>query len=260
MKKYFLVWLRFAINGFASQLSNRFALVILLVGKIIRFSVFTILIILLLDKTKALAGYSLDQTILFFLSFNLIDITSQLLFREVYRFRSAVVSGTFDYYLLRPISALFRSLLGGPDVIDFITLIPLIFAIIIFLNRLQINNLGNILIYILLLLVGFIIALAFHILVLSLAVVTTEIDHAIMMYRDVVAMGRFPIDIYREPLRGILTFVIPVGIMMTFPAKALMGLLSPWMVIYAILFSLLLFYLSLKVWNFSLKQYSSASS
>lgn len=260
MKKYFLVWLRFAINGFASQLANRFALTVLLTGKIIRFSVFIILIIILLDRTKALAGYSLDQTILFFLSFNLIDITSQLLFREVYRFRSAVVSGTFDYYLLRPVSALFRSLLGGPDVIDLITLIPLIFAIMVFLNRLQITSFTSILIYILLLVVGFIIALSFHILVLSLAVVTTEIDHAIMMYRDVVAMGRFPIDIYREPLRGILTFIVPVGIMMTFPTKALLGLLSPLMIIYAILFSLLLFYFSLKVWDFSLKQYSSASS
>lgn len=260
IKKYFIVWLRFAINGFQTQLINRFALAIFLIGKILRFGVFTFFIVLLVGKTKALAGYSLDQTIFFFLTFNLIDILSQLIFREVYRFRQAVVLGTFDFYLVKPINALFRSLIGGPDLIDFITLIPLIGGIIFYINRLHITDFGSLLIYLILIAVGFIIALSFHILVLSLAVITTEIDHTIMMYRDVVGMGRFPIDIYGEPLRGFLTFIIPVGLMMTFPAKALLGLLSPILIIYAAIFALTIFYLSLKVWNWSLRQYSSASS
>ena len=91
-------------------------------------------------------------------------------------------------------------------------------------------------------------------------VITTEIDHAVMLYRDVSGMGRFPIDIYREPIRGVLTFALPVGIMMRFPVKALFGLLSPMLIIYALLFSLLFFYFSLKIWDWSLKKYSSASS
>ncbi|MBI2020349.1 ABC-2 family transporter protein [Candidatus Daviesbacteria bacterium] len=260
MKKYFLVWLKFAILGFQTQLALPSALFIFLLGKLLRFSVFTFFIIILVDKTKALAGYNLDQTIFFFLSFNLIDTVSQLLFREVYRFRQAVVLGNFDFYLIKPIHPLFRALMGGPDLIDFITLIPLVLATIVFMNRLEINNLLSIMIYILLLISGFIIALAFHILVLALAVITTEIDHAIMMYRDVVGMGRFPIDIYREPLRGFLTFIIPVGIMMSFPTKAILGLLSWQAIVYALIFSLIMLYLSFKVWDYSLKQYSSASS
>lgn len=259
-KKYFLVWLRFAINGFQSQALNRFALIVFLLGKILRFGVFTFFIVVLVNKTKSLAGYNLDQTIFFFLSFNLIDILTQLLFREVYRFRQAVVDGTFDFYLIRPINALYRSLLGGPDLIDFITLIPLVGAIIFFMNRLSINDLFSIFLYIVLISCGFLIALSFHILVLSLAVVTTEIDHAIMMYRDVIGLGRFPIDIYREPIRGFLTFIIPVGIMMSFPTKALFELLNPALYIYALTFSIIIFYFSLKVWNWSLKSYSSASS
>ena len=260
MSKYFTVWLRFAINGFQTQLSNRFALVVFLLGKILRFGIFTFFIVILVSKTQALVGYSLDQTIFFFLSFNLIDVLSQLIFREVYRFRQAVVLGTFDFYLVKPINALFRSLMGGPDVLDFITLVPLIGVIIFYIHRLQIYSLSSIMLYLILIGAGFLIALSFHILVLSLAVVTTEIDHAIMMYRDVVGMGRFPIDIYREPLKGFLTFIIPVGVMMSFPAKAILGLLSPALIIYAVVFSLLMFYFSLKVWNWSLRQYSSASS
>ena len=260
IKKYFYVWLRFAINGFQSQTQARFAMAIFLAGKLLRFFVFGGFIFILVKQTKILAGYDLDQTLLFFLSFNLVDILSQLMFREVYRFRQAVVMGTFDFYLTKPVNVLFRSLFGGPDLIDFITLVPLIGAIILLMNRLDLISILSILLYLLMLAVAFLIATSFHILVLSLAVVTTEIDHAIMMYRDVVGMGRFPIDIYSEPLRGFLTFIIPVGIMMTFPVKALMGFLSPVFIIYAIFFASFLFYLSLKVWNFALKNYSSASS
>lgn len=260
MKKYFLVWLKYASLGFMSQINNRFALSILLLGKLLRFSMFAIFIVVLVKNTKSLAGYSLDQTIFFFLSFNLVDILSQLIFREVYRFRQAVVTGTFDFYLTKPISALFRSLMAGPDLIDLITLFPLLTALIYFMNRLQITEISSILLYSLLIGVAFIIALSFHILVLALAVVTTEIDHAIMMYRDIVGMGRFPIDIYIEPLRGFLTFIIPVGIMMSFPAKSLLGILSPGLIIYSIIFAAILFYVSLKIWHASLKEYSSASS
>ena len=54
----------------------------------------------------------------------LIDVISQFLFREVYRFRPLVVSGEFDLVLVKPVSSLFRSLAGGADVIDLITIPP----------------------------------------------------------------------------------------------------------------------------------------
>lgn len=258
--RYIKIWWLYAINSIQSQFVVRWALLIFLIGKILRFSIFTFFIVLLLQNTKVLAGYSLNQTILFFLSFNLLDITAQMVFREVYRFRSMIVSGNFDFYLIKPVNPLFRSLFGGPDILDFFTLIPLVFAIVYFMDRVGGLNFLSIALYILLILSGFLISLSFHILVLSLAVVTTEIDHAIMVYRDIVGMGRMPIDIYREPIRGLLTFVIPVGIMMSYPAKALLGLLSPLLIIYALLFSVVLFFGSLRIWDYSIRKYSSASS
>lgn len=260
IKKYFKVWWLFATASFQTQLTVRWALLTFLLAKILRFAVFTLFIVILVKKTNALAGYNLDQTILFYLSFNLVDILAQLFFREVYRFRPAVVSGNFDFYLIKPINPLFRSLAAGPDLLDFITLIPLIGAIIFFVNRLQTTSLIGLTIYLLLIGIGFLIALSFHILVLSLGVLTTEIDNAVLLYRDIVGMGRMPIDIYREPIRGFLTFIIPVGIMMSFPAKALLGILSPVLILYAIIFTVVIFYISLKAWEYALKNYSSASS
>lgn len=260
MKKYTKVWFLYAMNSFQVQMNVRWVLILFLLAKILRFFIFSLFIVILVGKTKVLAGYSLNQTIFFFLSFNLIDIFTQLLFREVYRFRPAVVSGNFDFYLSKPLNPLFRALVTGPDILDFFTLIPLVLATFYYVNLMHIGSLFSLITYILMLIVGFMIALAFHILVLALAILTTEIDHAVMLYRDVIAMGRMPIDIYIEPIRSILTFIIPVGIMMTFPAKSLLGLLSPELMIYAVIFTALIFYLSLKSWEYALKRYASASS
>ncbi|MFZ5844839.1 MAG: ABC-2 family transporter protein [Patescibacteria group bacterium] len=214
----------------------------------------------LFSGTKTIAGYNLKQALLFFLTYNLIDTATQLFFREVYRFRQLVVTGDFDLVLVKPMSALFRALAGGADPLDLLMLIPYIGSLIYVAGNLSDLTLGGVALYLLLLANGFLLATAFHIVVLALAVVTTEIDHTIMIYRDLTSMGRVPVDIYREPLRSILTFVVPVGLMMTFPAKALLGILKPVPVLASLALSGLFIYLSLRLWRYALTLYSSASS
>jgi len=259
LKKYFKIWLLMSKNSFLAVFNQRMALSIFLIGKILRFFFFFVFIIFLLKGTKSLAGYNLNQTLLFFFTFNLVDTISQFLFREVYRFRPLIVSGGFDLVLSKPVNALFRSLMGGADVIDLITIIPLTIATFYIASLLNPSILHTTF-YILLVLNGLIIASAFHIFVLGLGIVTLEIDRTIMIYRDLFNLGRFPIDIYKEPLRGIITFLIPIGVMVSFPAKAIMGLMTPMGILWSIVFVILTLFLSLKFWNFAFKKYTSASS
>lgn len=246
-------------NSFLSFLQNRMGILIFLFGKILRFMFFFAFLFFLLKSTNTLAGYSLNQTIFFFLTFNLIDVTSQFLFREVYRFRPLVINGSFDLILVKPISSLFRSLMGGADVLDFITIPPLIFAIWYFASLLNPTPI-SVIFYSLLIINGLLLATAFHIAVISLGIITLEIDHTIMIFRDLEGLGKLPIDIYKQPLQGIITYLVPVGIMITLPAKALMGLVSPWGVLGSFMLGGVAVYLSVRFWNFALRYYTSASS
>lgn len=260
MKRYFKIWL--ILTGAASQIAfqSRFGAVVFIIGKILRFLFFLLFLLLLSSKTSAIANYSLWQIILFFITFNLIDTLAQFFLREVYRFRSYVVSGDFDYILTKPISPLFRSLFGGSDILD-LSIIFLSIAFIIFsAGKIGGISLLGVILYMVFILNAFLIALAFHIFVLAIGILTTEVDNTIMLYRDITQMGRVPVDIYKEPLQGILTFVVPVGIMMTFPAKALMGLLSLGTILASVFIGILSVMLSLWFWRFSLKRYASASS
>ena len=246
-------------NSFMGMLSQRFGAGIFIIGKLLRFGFFLAFIFFLLKGTKTLAGYNLNQTLFFFLTFNLIDVVAQFLFREVYRFRPLVVSGSFDLVLTKPMSALFRSLMGGADVLDLVTISPLVLAIYLVGRGLGPSP-TDVLFYIFLIINGLALATAFHIAVISMGIITLEIDHTIMIYRDITNLGRFPIDIYKQPLQGILTYLIPVGIMITLPAKALMGLVSPWGVILSFLVGAAAVLVSIRLWNFALTKYTSASS
>ena len=260
LQKYFHLWYLLTVNSFAISLISRFNTVLFLVGKILRFILFAIFLYALFAHTASIATYTLQQALFFYLTFNLVDTTTQLFFREVYRFRQLVVTGDFDLVLVKPMHPLFRALAGGADPFDLFMMIPYTGLTIYVGSQMQNVNVWLTLLFLLLMLNGLLIATGFHILVLALAIVSTEVDHTIMIYRDVTSMGRLPVDIYKEPLRSIVTFVVPVGIMMTFPAKAFIGLLSPLTICLSIVIGFAFFSLCLRTWRGALKQYASASS
>lgn len=239
---------------------TRFGAVMFLVGKLLRFSFFFLFLLVITTRTNAIVGYTLWQVILFYITYNFIDSTAQFFLREVYRFRSYVIRGDFDYYLTKPMPVLLRLLFGGSDILDIPIMLLSLGFIFVALSNIGVTAPLDILAYAILLFNGFIIALAFHILVLAFGILTTEVDNTLWLFRDLTQMGRFPIDIYQNPLRPIITFIIPVGIMITFPAKAAMGLLSWNLVLIALFVGGLSLYLSIMFWRFSLKRYSSASS
>ena len=259
MKRYFRFWYKVTITSFLSSLANRLSFTIFVFAKSLRVLLFYLFLNLLLGSVGGLASYNRDQVVFSFLNFYLIDSLSQLFLRGVYFFRNRVVEGSFDYVLLRPINALFSVLSGHTDVQDLVVTLGLAVAVVLQGFSLKATP-AAVVLYLLLLINGLLISTSFHILIVSFILVSLDIDHAVMVYRDVQSMARFPIEIYREPLRFILTFVIPIGVMIFFPVKVLLGLLSPYLLLVSLLISFFLFFLSLRIWKFSLRSYSSASS
>ena len=249
-----------SLRAAQSQLLTSWAGILFLLGKIVRFLLFFIFLFTVLDSVKTLAGYNREQVILFFLVFNLVDVSVQFLFRGVYQFRPLVVSGNYDLDLLKPLPSFFRPLFGWTDILDFITLIPLWIYFLWFGFSNQLFNPGNFFLFLILFASSLILAFAFHLFICGVCVLTTEIDHLIWVYRDLTNMAKFPTDIYQRGIQLILTFTIPVVILITVPAKALMGILSWQGIIGSSLISGLFLFFSLKFWGYVLCRYTSASS
>jgi ABC-2 type transport system permease protein len=260
MNRLLTVFAAYTRNSIKVSLQQRVGIVFFLFGKLVRFGMLGIFVYYLLLNTKVLAGFDLTETLIFFLTFNLIDGITQMLFREVYRFRTQVVSGDFDTTLVKPIHPFMRILLGGVDILDVVPLVLFVGILAYLIPQAGVTDPARMLSYVGLLLNGVVIATGFHILVLALGILSTEVDHTIMIYRDITRMGTFPVDIYSEPLRTFITFVIPIGLMVTYPVKSLLGLLSPTAVFGGFAFGILFLILCLKIWDYALAKYQSASS
>ncbi|PIY68557.1 hypothetical protein COY90_05355 [Candidatus Roizmanbacteria bacterium CG_4_10_14_0_8_um_filter_39_9] len=252
--RLFTLFSRFALR---TTLQARMGIVFFMLGKIFRFVFIFALLAFIFSKTKTLKGYSFEQTAVFFLTYNIIDSVSQVLFREVYRFRYMVVSGTFDMVLLKPFHPFIKVLVGGVDLLDLVLVIPYIILLIIAAFHISAITFGSVLLYILLIINSLLFASAFHICVLSMGLIFTEVDHAIMIYRDVTGLARMPMDIYKEPVRSFFTFVIPVGLMMSIPVKAFMNILVWPVIFYAFFSSWVLLWGSIVFWKRALKKYQS---
>lgn len=259
MRRIKVLWL-LTVASAKIAFDSRFGVVLFFVGKVLRFLFFIFFLLLLLGRTKAIAGYSFWEVILLYVTFNFIDNTAQLLFRNVYRFRYEVTSGDFDYALLRPFPALTYALFGGIDPLDLPMFFIFLIGIVLCFSHIGSLSLFSLFLYVLLTLNGLVIAMAFHIFVLALGILTTAVDNTIMLYRDITQMGRMPVDIYKDPLRSLITFVIPVGVMMTFPVKVLLGLLSFPFIILALMIGVVFYIASIACWRYAVAKYSSASS
>jgi len=256
---YWQVWSRLATYGLAETFVNRWTNLLFLSGKVIRFGMLLFFLFFIKESVQTFAGYTPDQMIVFFLTYQFLDTIAQVFYRGVYMFSWQVRSGELDFYLSKPLHPLFRILTGKPDFIDVIFFIPsTLLSVYLIRDFLAAATPASILTYLLLLINGFLIATAFHILILALGVVTVEVDNAVMLYRDVNVMSRFPVTIYQEPLRTVLLFGIPVGLMNTIPAQVLLQT-APTVQIWATFgLGLSFFVLSLKIWNWSIKRYTGA--
>jgi len=260
VKRYLRVWRKMTANSFMVAFETWQGSVLFLTGKIIRFAFYFVMLYVVVGRTKVLAGYDLSQVLFFYLTFNFVDVSAQLLFREVYRFRPKVISGDLDLILTKPIDPLLRIILGGADILDFFTLIPLAFGVYWAGTMIGGVNMAGVILFLILVANAVFIAYSLHIVVVAICVLTTQVDHAIMIYRDLTAMARVPTDIYNDFIRGFLTFGLPVIVMITYPAKAVMGFLSVWGVVYSFLVSTIIYFLARWFWGYSLRKYVSSGS
>ncbi len=251
--------LRYSASSFQQSISNIPVFLLFTSSKIIRYGLFVLFLYSLFNGLSSVGGYTRYQMLLFYLVFNIVDTTSQMMFREVYRFRPLISSGGFDMVLTKPFSPLIRVLFGGPDMIDLGMLVLILAATVYVCINFIHPDLGQVSLLMFMIINSLIITAVFHIFVLGIGIVTMSIDHLVMIYRDLTALARIPVDIFTEPLRFIITFVIPLGIMFTFPAKALFGLVSWQMVFTSFVIGAGSLILSIKFWQWSLKSYQSAS-
>lgn len=263
--KYWIVWWRLAGMSFLVQCSTKLGSLGWLGGKVVRLIFYLVFLLAIFQHVPKVAGYSIYEVAFFFLTFNLIDILAQLFFRGIYMIGRDVREGDMDFYLSQPLNPLFRVSCNHVDFLDFLTLLPVLFLLGVVLPKILVIGMGvellaKIFSYLLLCANGVLLVFAIHLWIAAFTVRTQQLENTIWLYRDLMSLGRFPIEIYREPLSWILTTILPIAVMISYPAKAFLGTLSVPATLYGFLLSGMFLLLGIFFWKKSLRHYCSVSS
>jgi ABC-2 type transport system permease protein len=98
------------------------------------------------------------------------------------------------------------------------------------------------------------------ILVVSIAFVAVRVDNLLYLFQSVFDVARWPSSVFRGALSLVFTFVLPLALMTTYPALALLGKLTPHTLWGALAGSLAFATVARAIWIASIRRYTSASS
>ncbi len=214
---------------------------------------------LIYSKTNGYPGWTFDQ-IMLFQAIMLIysGITETLLGNVRYFMETLVQYGLLDRYLLLPYSSIGFILTKGFNYKTFGTILAglasLVFTIIhmgLVLHWIQI------VLFVMFIILGVILMMAFNIFYCTIALRIVFVVRLKEILDRICFFAGFPAEIYSGLIRFLYLTILPLGIWIYYPAQALLGRLSL-LSISAIASTIILFFVSLTIWNIQIKKYTSS--
>ena len=174
-------------------------------------------------QTQTLGGWSFGETIVLLGTYQILSgILATFIEPNMTWFADQVKSGKLDEVLLKPVSSVFLVSLGSCAPLALSQVIMGIGVILIGLVSLGMSvTLWNIVAWLILSIVGIAITWASRVLVASIALWSPGFDLDVV-YGALWQFGRYPVSMYQQPIRFVLTWVLPVAFISTYPAHVLL--------------------------------------
>jgi len=217
-------------------------------------------LLVLFDKRSTVVGWTWPEALLVVAWFTLLkgvlDGAIQPALQSVVEH---IRKGTLDFVLLKPADAQFLvstakfELWKAADMLGGVLL--LIWALV---KLSHVPTLGAVLTTIALLGGAVAIMYSLWILVVSLAFFVVKVDNLSYLFASIYDAARWPASMYRGALSFVFTFIIPLAVMTTYPALAILGRLDLAHAGYALLGAAVFSYAARLVWKFAIRRYTSA--
>jgi ABC-2 type transport system permease protein len=169
--------------------------------------------------------------------------------------------GTLDFVLLKPADAQLLVSLGKIEPARVIDLFGAIAVFVYAFRRIGHHpTILHVLVALSLLLAALLVLYSIAILVVSIAFFAVRVDNLLYLFQSIFDIARWPTSIFRGGLAIVFTYVLPLALMTTYPALALLGRLSLQTALGAVVSTLVFAAFSRTVWRLSIAKYTSASS
>ena len=219
-------------------------------------------LIVVFDKRSEVAGWDRPSALIVMAYFMAVKALMEgMVSPSLVGLVEKIRTGAFDYVLLKPVDAQFMVSTAAYEpqkIIDFLGAVAL--ACYAFSQRGVWPDAGQIAIGIALLIAGVLAMYSLWVVCAAIAFWVVRLDNLIYLLQAVFDTARWPIQVFPGAWRVIFTFVIPVAVMTTFPAMALLGRLSQQTTLLTLAGSLVMLFVSRMIWRAAIRNYTSASS
>lgn len=214
------------------------------------------------QHTADLGGWSPDQLIALVGIYLLVGgLINMVINPSMERFMQDVRQGTLDFTLVKPADS---QLLVSVQRVEIWKLVDVLIGLVVIgvaLVRLQSEiGWGETAVFAIALFCGATIVYSFWLILATCSFWFVRVENILVIFQSMYSAGRWPVGIYPQWLRFILTFLVPVAFAVTVPAQGLIGQLTSGNLGLAIGLAAALFIIARLFWRYGIRFYSGASA
>lgn len=254
----------FATSSAQNELAHRASFWISLLHSLLNLGTGVLGIVVLFSQVEAIHGWDLPSTLALLGVYLTIGALRNLFIGPsldaLAGLEGEMWTGTFDFTLLRPVSAQFLASVRHWQPFALVDLTLGLGVLIVATVQLgHTLTLASVAAFLVALATG--VTILYAVLLAFTALVFWSPGFLFTwLFDSLFQMARYPVGLYPGWLQLILTWVVPVGLMTTVPAQALTGDLSLGMLVGGVALAIALFVASSALFRFGLRRYASASS
>jgi ABC-2 type transport system permease protein len=249
-------------TSMAQAMAYRFNFIFQGVFSLAWMGVALIPLLIAFDKRPMVAGWDRNSALVMMAYFMAVKaIMEGIISPSLTNLVESIRSGAFDYTLLKPVDAqlmISASRYEPWRIFDLLGAIGL--AIYAFVQKGHAPEPQHLAAGLGLFIAGIFAVYALWIVCAAASFWVVRLDNLVYLLQAVFDIARWPVQVFSPVWRLLFTFVIPVAVMTTFPAMALLGTLSPRAALATVGGSLLMLVVSRMIWRSAIRNYTSASS
>lgn len=217
-------------------------------------------VLLVFTQTDSLAGWSRSETIVLVGTFQVLTgIKATFIDPNLAWFPGrGIREGMLDTYLMQPAPSLFLASLSTAAPLAFVETVLGLGVVAVGVSGNPPSPLGFAA-WLLLVAVGVVVTWALGVLLACLAFWAPRLELDVF-YGAAWQLGRYPTDVYRRPLRFVLTYVLPLTLIATLPTSVLLRGTTPTVVAGGVGAAAVAWLLAVAAWRLGLRRYTGATS
>jgi ABC-2 type transport system permease protein len=260
--RYIRLYRELLIQSVMKLMAYRANFFLVFITNLAYFAVQIIFLQVIFSKVDSLAGWTKYEMIFYIGTFNIID--SLWVFGPYFNLVNLpelIRNGMLDYYITKPVNSQFIVSLRNVEIGSLTSVLAgtAIIGYALTAGNMSITF-GRVILYIIAIFHALLVEYAVYFIMTCLSFWTVKTDFVEKVHGITCYFSNRPIDIYKGVIRFILCYILPYGFVMTIAAKSAVKSVGAGEYAGFLLLSWCFFGVSILLWRFSLRRYSSASS